>query len=114
MPRANGLIPTLLMLCKEIPHPMRKRVALRACFEQATIPDDSAEGMSRKVFASMARMKISMNHGMLIFFPFFRKMNVVAIAIGIIHSARVSFTVVAMLRASSPYAAPAPTTELVS
>lgn len=114
IPRANGLIPVFLMLCTDIPQPIRKRVALRACLEQVTMPDETAAGMSSQVLASIARMKNRMNHGMEIFFPFFLKIKVVAMAIGIIQSARVSFTVVATLRASSPYAAPAPTTELVS
>ena len=114
IPRANGLIPVFLMLCTDIPQPIRKRVALMACLEHVTMPDETAAGMSSQVLASIARMKSRMNHGMEIFFPFFLKIKVVAMAIGIIQSARVSFTVVATLRASSPYAAPAPTTELVS
>ena len=40
--------------------------------------------------------------------------NEVANAIGIIQRARVNLMVVATFKASSPYAAPAPTTELVS
>ena len=55
-----------------------------------------------------------MNQGILIFCPLLLKMNEVTRAKGIIHKARVSFIVVATFRASSPYAAPAPTTELVS
>ena len=55
-----------------------------------------------------------MNQGMDIFFASLLKINAVTSASGMIHKARVSFMVVATSSASSPYAAPAPTTELVS
>ena len=51
---------------------------------------------------------------MLTFLPLPLKIKEVANAKGIIQSARVSLIVVATFNASSPYAAPAPTTELVS
>lgn len=59
-------------------------------------------------------MKKKMNQGMLMRCPLLLKMNEVIKATGIIQRARVSLMVVAIRRASSPYAAPAPTTELVS
>ena len=58
-----------------------------------------------KLFASIARMNRNMNQGMeiLVFSPFFlRKMKIDTTDRGIIQRARVSFTVVATLRASSP------------
>ena len=51
---------------------------------------------------------------MLILWSLLLNMNEVARANGMIHSALVSLMVVATFSASSPYAAPAPTTELVS
>ena len=51
---------------------------------------------------------------MLIFCPLLLKINEVANAIGIIQRARVNLMVVATFKASSPYAAPAHPTELVS
>ena len=51
---------------------------------------------------------------MLTFLPSLLKIKEVTSAKGIIHKARVSLMVVATCKASSPYAAPAPTTELVS
>jgi hypothetical protein len=55
-----------------------------------------------------------MNQGIVNFADFRLKKNAVASVTGTIHSARVSFTVVAIWSASAPYFAAAPTTELVS
>ena len=55
-----------------------------------------------------------MNQGMLILPLLSRKINMVANARGIIHSARVSLMSVAVWRATSPYTSPAPTTDEVS
>lgn len=68
----------------------------------------------RYVFMRMATMNQSMKYGMDIFLLSPLKITDVTRASGMIQSALVSFIVVATSRASSPYAAPAPTTELVS
>ena len=51
---------------------------------------------------TMATINHSMNHGMVTFCPLVLKMNDVTMANGMIHRARVSLMVVAMLSASSP------------
>ena len=55
-----------------------------------------------------------MNQGIFILFPFPLNKKTDTIDNGMIHSALDSFTVVATVRASFPYAEAAPTTELVS
>ena len=62
----------------------------------------------------MANTKKRINQGIDTLFDFSLKIKVVTNANGIIQRARVSFTIVATSRAFCPYAAPAPTTELVS
>ena len=62
----------------------------------------------------MTRINSNMNQGMEILLVLSRNKNIVTIARGIIHKARVSFMSVAVCRAISPYASPAPTTDEVS
>ena len=85
--------------------------SLDQCFDglflshEMLMPFPNASGIPMKLFASIARMKRNMNQGMeiLVFSPFFlRKMKIETTDRGIIQRARVSFTVVATLRASSP------------
>lgn len=115
MPRISGLIPTVRITSVESEAPMKNIVSVRhlRAIPEITVPNDGT--LSRtKVFRRIAMTKYRINHGILILRSLFLKINDVTSASGIIHSARVSLIVVATLRASSPYAAPAPTTELVS
>ena len=114
-PCINGLIPTVRSTSVESDAPMKNIVRVRhlRASPETTMPN--AGILSRmNVFNRMAMMKYRINQGMLILRSLLLKMNDVTRARGIIHNARVSLMVVATFNASSPYAAPAPTTELVS
>ena len=118
MPWISGLMPTAFNTSREREAPIKKRVmvsVLRAnSLMDAPITAPVSVVSSTYVLKIMARMKKKINQGMLMRCPLLLKIKEVKSAIGIIQSARVSLIVVAIRRASSPYAAPAPTTELVS
>ena len=115
IPRISGFIPTARSTSVESEAPIKNIVSVR---QRRSIPEMIVpiSGMlsSTNVFRRIAMIKYKMNHGIVIFRSLLLNMNDVASAKGIIHKARVSLMVVATFRASSPYAEPAPTTELVS
>ena len=114
IPSRSGRTPTFLSEATVSPLPIRNNVIQRTLCEIYTIPFVSGSGVGRNVLTTIAPMNINMNHGIEILRPLLLKTKVETIARGIIQSALVSFTVVATFSASSPNAAPAPTTELVS
>lgn len=115
IPWNSGLRPTARSTSVDRDAPIKNIVSVRhlRASPEMTLPNSGM--LSRtKVFSKIAITKKRMNHGIEILRSLLLMMNDVARARGIIHRARVSFMVVATFRASSPYAAPAPTTELVS
>ena len=114
-PWISGLMPTARSTSFESDAPMKNivRVKHRRAMLEMIVPT-SGTASRTNVFKSIAAMKYRMNHGMVILRSLLLNMNDVASAKGMIHRALVSLMVVATFRASSPYAAPAPTTELVS
>ena len=97
-----GRKPTCLITCRDKPAPIRKRVTVKPFLANQTIDDETASGIGRKVLAIIAKIKKKINQGILILAPFWLKINMVAIVTGMIHNARVSFTIVAISSAFSP------------
>ena len=115
MPRIKGLMPTARMVSIDSDAPMKNIVNVRKRLAMPDMMVPTCGTLSRtNVFRSIAMMKYRMNHGIVNLLSLLLKMNDVTSAKGMIHNALVSLIVVAICRASSPYAAPAPTTELVS
>ena len=97
-----GLSPTSFKTTLEREAPIKKRervIPLRAI---AVIPLVILVGIGKKVLSSIAKMKKTINQGIIFLLDLFLKISAVIIVKGIIHSARVSFTVVATCKASSP------------
>ena len=114
-PWTRGLMPTERITSVESDAPMKNIVIVRhlRAIPETVFPNSGM--LSRtKVFRTIAMTKKMINQGMLTFLSLFLKIIDVTSARGMIHNALVSLMVVATFRASSPYAAPAPTTELVS
>lgn len=100
--------------------PIKKSVNVIPAFAKLTSESKRLGGTSAGayVLTIVASKKRRMNHGIAIFAlapPSLRRYIIIKnSATGAIHNARASFTVVAISSASCPYAAAAPTTELVS
>ena len=118
IPINSGLKPTLLRTSTESDAPIKKSVIVSILRAMRLMPfpivTPHSLFSSKYVFMSIAPTKRMMNVGTETFLFLLLKIKDVMKAIGTIHRARVSLMVVAICNASSPYAAPAPTTELVS
>lgn len=113
-PCKMGLKPVERSVFEDNPDPIRKRVSVKPDFEAITMKGLSSDSCGTKVFSKMARMKNTMKYGIFIPDPFEPYIRELIRVMGIIHSALVSLTVVAVCSDSVPYRAAAPTTELVS
>ena len=104
MPKSMGFHPADLILSRESPAPIRKRVSTSIDLEMLVIERVIRSGIVKKLFNRIATTNRKINHGIfrLLFSPLNRKTE--SSEIGIIQSALASFTVVATLKASSPYA----------
>ena len=115
IPWNSGLRPTARSTSVDRDAPIKNIVRVRHLrASPETVEPKAGMLSSTKVFSRIAMIKYRMNHGIVILRSWLLNMNDVARASGMIHKARVSLIVVATFKASSPYAAPAPTTELVS
>ena len=101
-PNTKGFAPTVFRVLIDSPDPIKNSVTVIPFFESITMKDVNSFGRFKTVFTTMAKMKKKINHGIFIFESFCLKKKVVAIDKGIIHSARVSFTMVATSNALCP------------
>ena len=114
-PWISGFIPTALRVSFDSDAPIKNIVIVRPLRAKTEIALPTiGTPSSRYVFITIATTNQRINHGIVIFRLSFLNLREVTSANGIIHSARVNLIVVATCSACSPYAAPAPTTELVS
>ena len=113
-PSIIGFAPEDFICSIDNPAPTKNKVRTNNDLELEVIVELSMSGNWKYEFNKIAPIKSSINQGILIFlfFPLNKKIDM--IETGIIQSALDSFTVVATVSASFPYAEAAPTTELVS
>ena len=95
-PNIKGFGPTDFRVLNDSPEPIKKRVIVIPFLESMPMKAVIFWGRLKTVFATMAKMKKRINQGVFILDSFCLKKKVVAIDIGIIQRARVSFTVVAI------------------
>ena len=101
-PNRMALMPTFLMTSTDRSVPIRKRVMAKPVLATSRIFSTSSGGNGKNVLAIIASVKNRMNQGLYTLSVFCLKNRDVTMATGIIHKARVSLTVVATFRASSP------------
>src|SRR5580693_5237822 len=111
-PWRRGRIPTCFRVFLFRPVPIRNSVTVRPILPRWLRVAKAGLNVGSNVFASAARQNSRMNQG-----HWMRALLLRAIAVatdrGTIHSARANLTVVPIARATAPYLAVAPTTELV-
>ena len=101
-PSSNGFTPTVFRVLRDSPEPIKNSVTVIPLFESMVMNDVKPSGRLKTVFTIMAKIKKKINQGIFIFDSFCLKKKVVAMDIGIIQSARVSFTIVATSNALCP------------
>ena len=101
-PKTNGRKPTDFRTFIDRPEPIKYSVIVIPTLDRETIDDVNLLGKLKIVLATIANMKKRMNQGIFTFASFCLKKKVVATDNGIIHSARVNFTMVATSSALCP------------
>ena len=69
-PRTKGFTPTILIVERDNPAPIKKSVIVRLCLETDTISWVIDVGIVRYVFITIARIKKNINQGMTTLSPF--------------------------------------------
>ncbi len=102
IPSTRGFTPVFLTTDMLNVLPIKNNVIDRRLCDSHLITSSNTCGTGRYVLTNMAATNNNMNHGTDTLVPLHRKRRADTKAKGIIHSARVSFMVVAVNRASSP------------
>ena len=101
-PKTKGRVPTDFKTFSDKPEPIKNSVIVIPILDNETIDEVKLLGKLKMVLVIIANIKKRMNQGIFTFASFCLKKKVVAIDNGIIHSARVSFTMVATSNALCP------------